>query len=327
MSAVRFSAPKSRCSFVRSHVNNPKSNLDKLVREHHFNCAVDIFLPGCSTVPDTLSLPRGEYWSGDIPVSGLTGNDFVNDFVKKGQLYALSYNTPIDRGNAIAVATGHLVMAVTKDTYEELGLDGKKNPFEKDTRYDITVDMTTNNFKAGRPLFDRVQWCLTDRLSLTFPFLMQWLPESEPTETKKLTNQFPGLQSHIIKTTATEINDLPLPDINTNEVMELDEVSEAFYEWLGIISCGADWTPCEADGFTSTYCCDLPTSSPTPVSVRSTSKGFIVGPQVLNLLHSVRDWILSQPTGVPYVVLSVWGFDDTPISWGLESHGYFMGGE
>jgi hypothetical protein len=53
--------------------------------------------------------------------------------VRSGRLYGLSLSVGLDRGDIVAVLpTGRLVLSLTKETYEQLGLQGKRSRFEKE---------------------------------------------------------------------------------------------------------------------------------------------------------------------------------------------------
>ena len=43
----------------------------------------------------------------------------------------------------------------------------------------IEIDLLADSFQPGRKLYDRVHWCLTDRLALTMSFLMAFIPHGE----------------------------------------------------------------------------------------------------------------------------------------------------
>lgn len=120
-------------------------------------------------------------------------NETEKDEAKNEEgFYALSIGDRIDQHNACCILpTGKMILSVDKDTYEQLGLTGKKSAFSsrlKANRFskclsaftctlrqphtlhrsyqkDITIDLTAPSFKPGKKNYDRVRWCLTDRVS------------------------------------------------------------------------------------------------------------------------------------------------------------------
>ena len=41
-------------------------------------------------------------------------------------------------------------------------------------RFHVRVDLRDKNFSPGKKVYDRVKWCLTDRLPLVFDFAFVW---------------------------------------------------------------------------------------------------------------------------------------------------------
>ena len=78
----------------------------------------------------------------------------------------------------VSYCIGILALNVTKDIYEELGIEGKPSQFCSKTRmkYVIHIDVTKSCFRPGKKNYDRLKWCFTDRLDLEFNFLVAWLP-------------------------------------------------------------------------------------------------------------------------------------------------------
>ena len=79
----------------------------------------------------------------------------------------------------ISYSVGVLVLNVTKDLYQELGLEGQVSRFHSKTKmkYVIRIDLTLPHFKPGGKHFERVKWCMNERLDLKFDFLVAWLPQ------------------------------------------------------------------------------------------------------------------------------------------------------
>ncbi|XP_072051679.1 ribonuclease P protein subunit p40-like [Amphiura filiformis] len=181
---AKFDCSRSKLIVEKSMFNNPKSRHEYHVRDHHFNVAVDIFVPGCTKLPSDLQdvCPDHDvYWHiKQLPVLELVQLDFIQKFLRHGDFYALSSGTRIDTDNVVALLpTGELILSVTKDTYEELGLEGKPSKYDqrrKPTRYIVEVPLLNKSYQKGKSGYERVQWCLKDRLNLTFDILVAWKP-------------------------------------------------------------------------------------------------------------------------------------------------------
>jgi hypothetical protein len=63
-------------------------------------------------------------------------------------------------------------LVLDKDTYEQFGMTGSASNFtpraskgtKPRTRFNVRVDMRAESFRSGRKLFDRLRWCLQERV-------------------------------------------------------------------------------------------------------------------------------------------------------------------
>ncbi|KAG2457991.1 RPP40 protein, partial [Polypterus senegalus] len=118
----------------KSNFANEKSRHGIHVQSHYFNYQVNMLIPECAVLPSELNALVNSfekyYLVKNVPVYELVEQQFIDRFVKKGSVYALSYNTQIDQDNTVALLpTGTLILSVDKDTYEELGLEGKSSQY------------------------------------------------------------------------------------------------------------------------------------------------------------------------------------------------------
>lgn len=74
--------------------------------------------------------------------------------------------------------TGILVLNVSKDIYEQLGLEGRPSHFNKKipSRFVVTIDLVKPSFRPDKKNYRRIQWCLTNRLDLNLNVLVSWIP-------------------------------------------------------------------------------------------------------------------------------------------------------
>lgn len=95
--------------------------------------------------------------------------------------------------------TGKLVLSVVKDTYEQLGLQGRPSHYQKQHRHGnslsrkiymikvhtlanalyihcpvVEVDLKAAHFKPGKANYEHVKQCLNERLEQDVDFLLGW---------------------------------------------------------------------------------------------------------------------------------------------------------
>lgn len=79
---------------------------------------------------DALSSDTGYYHIAELPVFELVNLQFIKLFVKTGAVTLHSVNTRLDQDNCLAVTPcGVLILSLTSDTFQKLGLEGKKSNF------------------------------------------------------------------------------------------------------------------------------------------------------------------------------------------------------
>ncbi|XP_007900844.1 ribonuclease P protein subunit p40 [Callorhinchus milii] len=320
----------------KSNFQNRSSRHRQQVTGHHYNCQVSILIPECGLLPpgvDALTRGLGDYYLvKTLPVYEMIEFEFINTFVKKGGIYALSYNTRIDQNNTIALLpTGKLILSVDKDTYEELGLEGRPSQYShrKTMRHIITVDLSDANFVPGKKRYNRVMWALKEKKPLTFDFLMAWQPTDPDGEGVNLQSYFMKYQCKVHRPTVSVrvVKDTDCPVLLSNEMEgKLGEScgSEELFDWLGGIFSHVNCKN-QADSFLSTYC------SPEPNTVLEkaclcTVTGFILPQRINQLLEQLRHYF-DEPKLTQWVTMTVHGFADSPVSWGECEHGYHKGGE
>ncbi len=99
--------------------------------------------------------------------------------MRLGNLQAVAASAPTDRGNTFVLIDGSLIFSLDKDTYEQLGLTGQASPFKalRGQFWNITVDIAASSFAPGRPLYDRVLWCLRERV-LPMELFLSWTDQT-----------------------------------------------------------------------------------------------------------------------------------------------------
>ncbi|XP_013402583.1 ribonuclease P protein subunit p40-like [Lingula anatina] len=261
---------------------------------------------------------------------------------------------------------GILILNLTKDTYQELGLVGKPTVFQKKlpTKYVVEINLTEEYFTPGKNYYERVKWCLTDRLSLVFDFLVAWLPHedqiSQSSVPAYLCNK--GFRSRAFKVSEeiTFKKDVKYPVIDSNDFdghgeggnsdndcpitssTKYDEQKKGGTKSDGQLKSGDflcsytefwEWLgaftcglDCDGspDDFLSTFSC------PDPVSISQSCcqckyRGFILPGTINCLIESLRDYMKSSTS--PWACVTVHGFTDSPVSWRRNEHGHHKGGE
>ncbi|XP_038070339.1 ribonuclease P protein subunit p40-like [Patiria miniata] len=350
---VEFLSPKSKTIFESSAFIHKNSRHTSCVSDHYFNHAVEVFLPCCDSLPDAVQVSspqRQEYYAVKrLPLAELTNAEFVSRFVKAGRLYVLSIGQHIDTHNVAAILpTGRLILSVNKDTYQELGLEGKPSQFEKPrkvTKYSVEVNLVAESFCKGKKNYERVQWCFKDRLDLTFDFLLAWQP-NDPSQSLDDLGSFWSSKYECLRVEqrqhSFQMRNQSIPVIDSSLLLHRQHKSNQdasrmngssqgceetqvrscdaaeVYEWLGAVACQCDCSGA-SDSFVNTYRCPEP-SQQVSSSVCHRWTGLITSERILHMLDALRSKV--ECSRMPWAALTVHGFTDSPVSWGSREHGF-----
>lgn len=184
--ASRTSHP-SRCVANWLPGQHADSRLDSLIQQHPFNYTLELLLPFYETsqhsqeqqkqlVKRLQSLTQEQRFSAcraRVPLALFLDPIFVSAYIKNGQLTALSAGA-IDAQDVVCLdGQGTLVLSLTKDTYQTLGLTGRASHFSrmasgrsadrtsgKDTRYIVELPLASPSFVPGKKGYKQALECL-----------------------------------------------------------------------------------------------------------------------------------------------------------------------
>ncbi|XP_053323562.1 ribonuclease P protein subunit p40 isoform X1 [Spea bombifrons] len=326
------SCPRHLLVCEKSNFLQEKSRHSAHVETHYFNCSASVLLPECGSLPEqiknTIESFGNYYVVKNLPLYEFITQDFINKFIKKGSFYALSYQTRIDQDNTAALLpTGKLLISVAKDTYEELGLQGKPSLYsgKHAMRYIVSVDLTDRSLTTEGKKFQRVHWCLAEKKPLAFDFLLA----SDNEETPSILSYFSkyDIKECPYKVSSTISRNLHCPVIKSGQLQGSPGEScgsEELFEWLGAVSNNIDCNN-ESSSFISAYCCPVPNTIVEQAHL-CTITGFITPNKINQILLYLREYF-AEPKLAPWVSLMVHGFADSPVSWKENEHGFCKGGE
>ncbi|XP_062385193.1 ribonuclease P protein subunit p40 [Sardina pilchardus] len=318
----------------KSSFINEKARYDTHVSKHFFNYKVSIVIPECASLPASIggviNSFNSHYRVRDLPLYKLLEENIIEKVVKKGHFYALSYNTRIDEDNTIAfLPTGQLILSVDKDTYEQLGLEGKPSQYKhrKVLRYVVTVDLTDKLMSPGAKGHQRLMTSLKEWVPMKCDLLISCkmtAADGDGGALRTLLSQYsfeecrPALQTWTLKET-------PCPSLLSSDLHgEKSCDPHHFLEWLGAVSMDISCDN-EASSFLSTYICPEPQSIMNQ-GILCSITGFLTPEDIYSLLLELRRYF-DEPKFASWLSMTVYGFMDSPVSWGTTEHGFLKGGE
>ncbi|GAA5909231.1 hypothetical protein JCM8208_005622 [Rhodotorula glutinis] len=103
------------------------------------------------------------YLCEGVNLADLLVPEFLNSFVRTGSLTALSLDDSEGEDVVAIDGRGRLVLSVSKDTYELLGLPGRASAYGTlRQRFIIEISLVDPAFRAGKPGFERVKRALRE---------------------------------------------------------------------------------------------------------------------------------------------------------------------
>eukprot|EP01117_Protostelium_nocturnum_P016997 TRINITY_DN6828_c0_g1_i2.p1 TRINITY_DN6828_c0_g1~~TRINITY_DN6828_c0_g1_i2.p1 ORF type:complete len:245 (-),score=85.70 TRINITY_DN6828_c0_g1_i2:84-818(-) len=171
-----------------SSFSNEKSSHEKIINNHPFNSQCELIIPLVGNDKKRLEekieemKKRNElkeenhcYFQVFSSLSIFLNSQFSNSLFKDGQFFAFSHRSLVDSQNSFTLLpNGMLNLSLDKNSFQQLGLDGKPSSFfpPKDSRYDVQINLLSPKFVEGNAYYERVKKSL-DRLSNVKYFCMK----------------------------------------------------------------------------------------------------------------------------------------------------------
>ena len=306
--------------------------IGSLIRSHHFNHLVSVVLPDTPQVPqtilDTLSVDSEYYEIKNVSAEEFIKEDFIDAFVKQGHLTILSVGTRVDLNNCLAVTnSGHLVLSLDRESYQELGLEGKpiRSKQKDPQRYIVTLDLTAGHFRQGKKNYERAYSCLRDCLQ-TFDVVLSWEPHDDKVCPSSVASYLcgQGLQVEVCQPKFKQRRDFNVSVPSLGLANEDSDV-EVMLEWLGMFCLDVASDSSEEGEFLNSYCYPNDTIECGQVAFLCW-EGFFTPLQIINLFNSLSEYFKDRDD-IPWVSLYVQGFADMPIGWESKPHTFNTDGD
>ncbi|KAK4051130.1 hypothetical protein OIV83_002951 [Microbotryomycetes sp. JL201] len=217
------------------------------------------------------------YMCKNVNLADLLEPNFMNEHIRTGSLVALSTDTSEDADIVAFDGRGRLVMNVSKDTYEQLGLSGRRSAHGV-TGQRFKVQLSDISMRSGKPGFEKIRTALRNwphqkasglwselagvaRSEVvrgkTFDMLMTFVDDKD----NLVPIVFPNAVTATRRTSVhsrSSIGDIKVPIAVTYRPEDVKNpsgkrqqskagVSLDFQEWLGLVACSAcqhlKWDP------------------------------------------------------------------------------------
>ncbi|XP_031825879.1 ribonuclease P protein subunit p40 [Nomia melanderi] len=325
-----FKPPQHHFSTLLEKRDFKRTDVLDIVGTHFFNHSVSLVLPDTVRIPDELQtcvLEDSDYYRiNAVNVSDLINKEFIEAFVKKGELSLLTIGNKIDLDNAIAITpTGHLILTLLTEDFQTLGLEGKVSFFDRKvhTRYVVTIDLKSESFTPGKKNYERVRTSLKERFKHKFDVIISWNPPDENLCPSSVAAWFYEHQYNVLLCRQTFMQkteySLRIPIISE------DSDNDKFFEWLGVLSISGELKNTKSDDYVNTYVCPSPSVDVGQVKYLQWT-GFFTRQQVTCLYKAIKEYVLMRNT-MPWCALHVQGFSDSPVSWDLKEHTFYTDGD
>ncbi|XP_017793865.1 PREDICTED: ribonuclease P protein subunit p40-like [Habropoda laboriosa] len=307
-----------------------KIDVPDVVTSHYFNHSVSLVLPDTVRIPDELwtciSDDSDYYRINGLNVFELINKEFIEAFVKTGELTLLSIGHKIDLDNSVAITpSGHLILSLLTEDFQKLGLEGKVSFFDRKvhTRRVVTIDLKSESFTPGKKNYEHTRTSLKEHFNQKFDIIVSWNPPDENLCPSSIAAWFHKHEYSVVLCHQTSVQrieySLPIPVISN----ELD--NDKFFEWLGVLSISGDLKNDKNNDYVNTYKCPPPSTDVGQVRYLQWI-GFFTRKHITHLYNVVKEYI-SKENSLPWGALHVQGFLDSPVSWDLREHTFYTDGD
>ncbi|KAK9510265.1 hypothetical protein O3M35_005087 [Rhynocoris fuscipes] len=296
-------------------------SLDNLVQKHSFNHSVSALFPDTLNLPpdilNCLNVDTVYYKISNLPVSEFVDYLFIEAFINRGELTALSIDNLLDIDNCAAITPfGLLVLSLNKDLFQELGID--KGPavdlVKCSEKKHLLINLKETRFKPGKKNYDRIWNRLRKTKHLTMNFVLAWEPNEDKVCPSSIAAYFHKKGYLIEECIPSRSNRV---DYNVRIPLDSTDPVELF-EWFGLQALGfKEYSDPAHQEFLSSY---VGTDDMDTVgqAVFIQWIGLFPTRKVQKFLNALRKYINEVPS-IPFIGMHVQGFDDSPLSWGSSS--------
>ncbi|BGP24405.1 hypothetical protein JCM10295v2_003316 [Rhodotorula toruloides] len=176
--------------------------LSKAVERMPFGWGLEAIIPSiaasssatlATTLEEAVQTSASYSFCEGVDLGDLLTPDFLNSFVRKGSLVAVSLDDDEGADVVCIDGRGRLVLSVAKDTYELLGLPGRASAYGAiRQRFIIEISLIDPAFRAGKPGFERVKRALAN-----WPQRTDLLDELVGQPAERLAKRFDLLMSYV----------------------------------------------------------------------------------------------------------------------------------
>ncbi|KAL1124087.1 hypothetical protein AAG570_001857 [Ranatra chinensis] len=288
-----------------------------------------MLFPNKMQAPPTFSklmLQDSQYYMLlSVPVVYFVSTTFIDAFVKTGEVTALSVKTNLDTDNCVALTpSGHLVLSLAREEFQRLGIDKGPavNILPGCDFTQIHLDLKKECFTPGKNNYERVKKQLSLATTLSFDFLLSWEPKDERICPSSIAAYFDSLGVGVKECTPKEIRrneyNIKVPPFSSSH----DEL----LEWFGATCLGIKGvTDNTTEQYLSTYT-DPEEGEEVGQAAFVQWTGFFTTKRISHLFSELN-FYRQYRDGLFWIGMHIQGFDDAPVTWGLQPHHYYISGE
>lgn len=190
----------------------------------------------------------------------------------------------------------------------------------------MILDLTAKSFVPGMKLYDRVIECLTERMQPVE--MLAFFTKGDSTQTIEFPSSVLEFKKYSPSVSSDTWEDLMIPVVKAGATGD-DEFLLEIHTWAGALHnniqsyLNPKVARVNASNFATSFYPSIETEPGGGVTY--SWKGLLTPNFVKKQLASIRRKI--DDGELPWALLTVWGFEDTPFSWKECQHFYSFGGE
>ncbi|KAJ8098256.1 ribonuclease P 40kDa subunit-domain-containing protein [Lipomyces tetrasporus] len=333
-----------------------------IITQHHYNQRADILIPtdayesalSLSPILNGAKCTRDwRYYHATTALGSFLKPEFLNQHIKKDNCLVLSL-AEIDTDDVYCIYDGVLRLSLRKDTYERVGLQGKASRFSK-TRFIVEMNLRSPNFLPGHKGFDKlINATESSPLRHPIPFLICVFPSADFSSSLSPLPDFFKATAYPQQYTLTHIPNAvivpPLspfksaialtgPSYNSISRRDVGDYTDEvvregllhILEWTSLLGLESERIQFgrQIDPLLSTYSVfeDEGVEGIANPKIEKVTKISLDGFLTSRMTKHVFDELLKHLPPSSWAAITVYGFQDAPVSWASDEHSYLISGE
>ncbi|KAK6623743.1 hypothetical protein RUM43_009596 [Polyplax serrata] len=298
-----FAVPKSAVTTKACTSENLIKVIEKQLINHHVSITVPNAIGISKEITNILVEDSQYYRINNIPAYELINKDFIDLFIRNGQLTAISVNSHFNQEDHLTfIPNGKFILTLSRNTIQQIGLESIKLPKHAESLIILDALSLASSVKRWNEIHNKLS--LVD---LLFDIILIWTPNDKKVCPSSIALYF-SQKSYEVKTCDVTVEKKVSYNVKV-PVYDTDTDGQALLEWLGAFNLQCNLS--DNNPYISSFTC-LEKMETYGQVCHNTFTGLFTLCRIKKLIKEILSFVDSKPSS--WVSLVIHGFEGGLLS-------------